>query len=287
MIAHVAAADEAKGRVVLELRSGRPSPVAIDGAFRVARAFSSEIESLFVVDENVIALASYPFAAEISYDGRARRTLTPPSVETGLRQLAALLERRIRRLAAELDVPFRARVMTSSPVAALAAACAERGPWNVIAFAEAIGAASGPHLAEVLEKVEGTTGLVLVGPNAVRVSGPVLILAESAEHLPAIIRTSERLAEVEAMPLKVLLIARGAENLVWLEAEARLALQEEPTVEIETLPDHRDSPEVIAEAVRRARPGFVVARFGGLAVPSEGSLAPILSGLECPLLIVR
>ena len=54
MIAHVAQAGEDRGRVVLHLQSGHPSAIALEAAVRIARAFQSEIESLFVEDEQLL-----------------------------------------------------------------------------------------------------------------------------------------------------------------------------------------------------------------------------------------
>ena len=59
MIAHVAAAGEDKGRVVLRLGAGVPaSDIALEAAVAVARAFQSEIESLFIEDRQLFELAS-------------------------------------------------------------------------------------------------------------------------------------------------------------------------------------------------------------------------------------
>ena len=69
MIAHVAEMGEDRGRVVLHLRSGRPSTVALEAAVRVARAFGSEIESLFVEDEQLFDCAAYGFVREVSLSG--------------------------------------------------------------------------------------------------------------------------------------------------------------------------------------------------------------------------
>ena len=59
--------------MVLHLRSGRPSTVALEAALRVARAFGSEIESLFVEDEQLFDCAAYGFAREVSLSGRQSR----------------------------------------------------------------------------------------------------------------------------------------------------------------------------------------------------------------------
>ena len=53
MIAHVASSGEDRGRVVLQLGSRTPNEVALNAAIRIARAFQSEIESLFVEDQQL------------------------------------------------------------------------------------------------------------------------------------------------------------------------------------------------------------------------------------------
>ena len=85
MITHVAEAGEGRGRVVLHLTQSAPNPVAIDAAVRVARAFQSEIESLFVEDATLLDIAAFPFACEISLSGRQRRDLSPEAVERQMR----------------------------------------------------------------------------------------------------------------------------------------------------------------------------------------------------------
>ena len=49
------------------------SAIALEAAVRVARAFRSEIESLFVEDEQLFDCASYGFVREVSLSGRASR----------------------------------------------------------------------------------------------------------------------------------------------------------------------------------------------------------------------
>ena len=82
MIAHVAQAGEDRGRVVLHLRSANPSAIALEAAVRIARAFQSEIESLFVQDEQLM-------------DGRVA---FDPSPQVGGGQRACLLVRSSDRL---------------------------------------------------------------------------------------------------------------------------------------------------------------------------------------------
>jgi len=43
----------------------------------------------------------------------------------------------------------------------------------------------------------------------------------------------------------------------------------------------------MAETLRRLRGGIVIGQYGGLLVPDEGDLRPLLAALECPLFLVR
>ena len=70
MIAHVASSGEDSGRVVLQLGSRTPSAVALSAAIIIAQAFQSEIESLFVENEQLLDCTSFSFVREVSLTGR-------------------------------------------------------------------------------------------------------------------------------------------------------------------------------------------------------------------------
>ena len=72
-----------------------PRPVARAAAIRVARAFHSEIESLFVEDSTLLDIAGLPFAREISLTGRQSRPLSAEVIERQMRQAAAAMMREI------------------------------------------------------------------------------------------------------------------------------------------------------------------------------------------------
>jgi hypothetical protein len=287
MIPHVAQAGEARGRVVLRLCSSNPNAVALEAAIRVAQAFQSEIESLFVEDLQLIELTGFSFAREISLTGRQSRAISAADIEREFRLAYAPLRRRIEALARAADVPVHQRVVRDEPVHALAAACAECGPWNVVALAEPFGSATSESLRRLFDMVADATGVILVGPRARRTAGPVIIAIEEVDRLPALVRTAERLARVTNGEIVILLIAEDEERLHWMESQARLVLGDRSDARIVPAELARGAPAVVAEALRRLDGGFVIAQFGGLAVPSEGDLRPLAAALLCPLFLVR
>lgn len=287
MIMHVAEAGEERGRVVLHSASGHASQIAIEAAVRIAQAFHSEIESLFVEDLQLYDMASYPFACEIAITGARRRDLSRDRMEQELRLCAQSLQRRIQTLAHTAGVPLRARIVRDDPIQALAKACAESGPWNVIALADTLAPGQGARLCELFANVAGTTGLMLVGPKARRTRGPIVAVVESADHLQPMLRAGERMSSVTGGEILLLLLSDSAGGDQWLEDQVRLALGDQSKVRLlHCIADH-GAPAALAEVIRRLHGGFVIGHFGGILVPAHGDLRDLVAALECPLFLMR
>jgi hypothetical protein len=287
MIMHVAEAGERRGRVVLHLASGHPNEIAIEAAVRIAQAFNSEIESLFVEDLQLYDLASYPFAREISLTRARQRPLSRDDIEREMRLCGQSLQRRVEALARAADVPLRAKVVRDDPVHALAKACAEDGPWNVVALADALAPGQGARLRDLFATVVGTTGLMLVGPNARRTRGQIVAVVETPEHLQPLMRAGERLAGVLGGELVVLLLSDSPSGDEWLDGQVRLALGDQSRVRLLHCRTDEGAPAALAEVIRRLNGGFVIGHFGGLLVPADGDLRDLVAALECPLFLMR
>ena len=287
MIAHVAETGEDRGRVVLHLRSAHPNTFAIEAALRIARAFGSDLESLFVEDEQLFDCAAYGFVREVSLSGRESRPLSPDAVMRDLHLAAQGARRQIETLARKAEVPLRCRVVRDEPLRALSIACAETGPWNVVALGEPFTGGNGAMLKQFLTEVAGSTGLVTVGPKARQVTGPVVVAIEDTAQLPDMLRAAERLAALDGVEIVLLLIAPDEEHLDQMDGEARLVVEAREDVRIQSAAVARGEAAVIAETLRRLRGGIVICQFGGLVVPDEGDLRPLASVLECPLFLVR
>ena len=287
MIAHVAESGENQGRVVLQLGTAHPSAIALEAAVRIARAFQSEIESVFVEDQQLFDCAAYGFVREVSLTGRRSRAVSADGMMRDLRLAAQAARRELEALARRAEVPLRCRVVRDEPLRALSIACAESGPWNVVALAEPFAGGNASLLKQMLVEIAGATGLVIVGPRARRVTGPAIVAVEDIERIPVLLRAAERLAALDGEPILLLLIAPDEEHLARMDGEARLVVGGREDVRIATAEVARGEAAVVAEALRRLAGGFVVCQFGGLVVPDEGDLRPLASVLECPLFLVR
>jgi len=287
MIAHVAQSGEDRGRVVIQIRSGHPSTVALEAAVRIAQAFGSDLESLFVEDEQLFDCAAYGFVREVSLSGRQSRVLSLDTMMRDLHLAAQGTRRQLEALARRAEVPLRCRVVRDEPLRALTIACAETGPWNVVALGEPFSAGNGGMLKQLLIEVSGTTGLVAVGPKAQRVLGPVVVAVEDTGQLPDMLRTAERLAALDGAEIVLLLVAPNEDELDRMDEGARLVVEAREGIRIQSAAVARGAAAVIAETLRQLKAGIVICQLGGLAVPDEGDLRPLASALECPLFLVR
>lgn len=288
MIAHVAEAGEGRGRVLLHVSAQTASPIALEAALLVARAFNSELESLFVEDETLFDIASFPFAREISLSGRESRALTPEMIECQCRSAATAIAKRIRLLAASAEVPLNVSVVRSEPISALASACAARGPWNVIALAEPMRTLDCEHLGRILASVPDTTGLIVVGPKARRSSGRIVGVVEDIGELDGVLKTARRLLAVSGeVRATLLLVADSDDEAQTMDDQVRLAIGPDDEVEVLRARIEPNEPAVAAELIRRLAAGFLVGRIGGYIFPASGPLRHLSAVLECPLLLIR
>jgi len=288
MIAHVAEAGEQRGRVVLKLGCLQPSKVALEAAIRVAQAFRSEIESLFIEEPAVYDAARLSFTREVSLSGRQSRDFTVESMAREMRHLAEQLIRQVDMLARTAEVPTRSIIVRDEPLKAMAEACRACGPWNVIALADCRMPRSGAEIRQLFDEVADTTGLLFVGPKARTSHGPVIVAIEDAERVEDLVRTASRLVLPETEPaMQLLLVADDETRLGELDGQVRLALGPKSELQILRAAPAHGSPLGPAETLRRLRGGFVIAELGRRLVPLSGDLGHLAAALECPILVVR
>lgn len=290
MIAHVAAAGEGRGRVVVHLApSGRISNAALEAAFLLARAFQSEIETVFVEDERVLALAQFPFAREIGLSGRTSRSLTLANVEAELANLASGLQRRVADMARRCEVLCSGRQGRGELVKVLAEACAEPGPWNALVLTAPPGDLDGGVLHRLFEEVSGTTGIVVAGRSAAAApaEGPIAALVEDVDDIPPLLRSAARLAIAPSQGLRLVLAAHSEAEAAWMEGQARLALGEGESVPMGALILAADGGRSAMHHLNSLKPRLVVARFARALGEVLATRPETLADLKCPLLLLR
>jgi hypothetical protein len=290
MIAHVAAAGERSGRVVLWLGgTAAASRFAIEAAMLLGQAFQAEVESIYVEDHQLFDLASFPFARIISPDGSAH-PLPQAVLERELRFAGAALHRQVAEAGKVADVPCHSRVVRDEPLRALARACAENGPWNVVIVGEPLAPGDAARLADLFERVRDTTGAVITGPLAARTQGPVLAVVEEFERLGPMLKAAQRLSAIAGGDVRLALVGDRRIELDWMEGEARLLcgdVTDSGVSQIDAVLAANDDPAPLAAVLQKHKPGFSLAQYGGRLIAPGIDLRPLTQVLECPLLLVR
>jgi hypothetical protein len=286
-VVHVAAADENRGRVVLLLGAAEPNRIAVEASLRVARAYQASLESLSIEHQHLLDVATHEGAREISLCGRERR---PLSVATFMRQFAyaaRTAERRIAGMARLADIPYRARTLRDTPLHALNRACAESGPWNVVAFADPLQARDHATLSDLMQDTAEVTGFVLVAPQARRTHGPIVIVLEDADRLQQLLRIGERLRADADEPLLLLLVADTEAAADAMDQTVRIALEDRSDVTVRMAANAHGDPNALAEVLRRLAGGFVIGQAGRGLLPRHAPWLALAQTLECPLFIAR
>ncbi len=288
MIAHVAEAGEDRGRVVVRMGEFVPaSPAAVAAAVHVARAFQSEVEGLFIEDPDVFSAASHAYVRVVTQTGRARINGSRVELELIAEKFSVAAQRQLAQAAQAAGVKFSARVVRESAVPALQAACAERGPWNIVAFAEPLSVSHhNAGLAAAFAQVWGTTGYLVAGPRALWRQGPIVLAVEDVDRLTGMVRAGQRLAGVHGDPIWLLPVGDDEIALDWLEGEIRLMLGEGSQIKMLPRPHFSGSGLLQRAALYDCAPRMVIARYGGVLLPAQNAVGPVAE-LGCPAFLVH
>jgi hypothetical protein len=288
MIAHLAAAHEGRGRVVVRLGEPVPSsPAVLAAAAHMARAFGSAIEGLFIEDVDTFVAASHLAANELSLFGHQRRHLEPQRLQQDVGHFGVAIQRELSQAAAKSGVAFEANVVRGDVLTALTRACDARGPWNMIAIGEPIATSTtAALLSAVAEHIVATTGVIAAARSAQWRSGPIVIALEDVTVLTGLVRAAQRMAAPFDDPVWLLPVGEDAIALDWLDSEIRLTMAGGTGVQLLAPVARNANPRAISMAIAACRPRLVLARMGGLVVPSDDAIAA-LSVIKAPVFLVR
>lgn len=287
MIAHVAEQGEDRGRVVLQVGpTAELSLAAVEAAVAVAQSFGSEIECVFVEDADLAESTRFGFVREIDSAGLEARLLSLPDIESGWQEAARTTQDRIGHMAGCSGVPFWRSTVRGRVETALADACAERGPWNLVALGSARTGPLTTRVGDLVANVRGTTGFVIAGPDAAGSDGPVIAIAESIDRVLPMWRTASRIAATTDCEVLLLVLDFGDDDGVSAGDQALLALTEDPQARVTLVTAGDLEPRQLAGRLCRSDPSLVILQYGGLAAPSDKGLDRLAFELDGAILVV-
>ncbi|MEQ1718684.1 MAG: hypothetical protein ABL907_22315 [Hyphomicrobium sp.] len=287
MMAHVAEASEQSGRVLLWVEPGQSEiDIAAECASRFAHAFNAEIETISFNADSLLRARMLPEKALAhvgSPDGVTAGVERSHVVQSliGTRQM-----RTIERAARRQGVPLLHTDVEGEALDRLAELCLSRGPWNVVVLTKTACEETATHISDIFANVSGATGIVAVPVRASYATGPIAVVVEDAERLPAMLRAASRLKGL-CSRVHLIIAADRRSDLNDLEAHVRLVTASHQGLVIEPPEPALGVAGALDETLRALKTSFVIACFGGTLLPSPRALARTMSVAAAPFLLVR
>jgi hypothetical protein len=285
-MAHVAEASEANGRVLYLLETGAcESAHSAGAAVRLAAAFNAEIEAVALNADAVARARLLPVTSLASTGG-------PPDVDALERaeaQSRIMIARQMKILteaARRAGVPSSQTSVSGDAVDQIDALCLARGPWNVVVLSGPVCEQTARIANSIFASVSGATGIVTAAPRCPHPDGPIAIVAEDADRLPAMLRAAGRLKGLCGR-VHLLLAADRRKDLNDLDTHVRLATGNHKGLVIEPPFPMLGIAGALDDTLRNLKPSFVIARFAGSLLPSPQVLARTVAVASAPFLLVR
>lgn len=283
MIAHVAEAAEASGRVLLWLDPGAVSmPQTFDASVRIASAYAADLETVVIDGPSACSIDGVPSAYVSLLGGVVGRSPVPLARDL----LAERQRREVGHLAARSLVSVTHASAGGDAIDRLAEMCLARGPWNIVAVSRPPSEELPGILSSILANVSGATGVVVAGRREIALGPDIAVVVEDAERLPSMLRAAERLVQPGGR-IHAMISAETASAYDDLDGQVRLV-----TANIRNCVHHTGGPDfgipgALDDVLFRMRPSFIIARFGGTLLGDTRALSRLLGLAPGPFLLVR
>lgn len=286
MIAHVAAAVEASGRVLLWLDPDvAVSRRALEAAVQVASAYAADVETVVMDGPSMADLNDIP-SAYLPVLGKGGRRGELGAVIDFRAQLADRQRRDVETLAHRAGVGITHVSAPGDPIDSLAEMCLLRGPWNIVV----LGRSPGPELAalisSILANVSGATGVIVAGRRECAASDDVAVIVEDLDRMPSMLRAAERLV-LGSGRIHVMIATETAADYREIDHQLRLLTAHDRRFQLVGGAPTFGVAGVYDETVFRLRPCFTIARFAGALPGQTRALMRLVSLSAGPLLLVR
>lgn len=286
-MAHVAEASESNGRVLFLMDTGAgDARQAASTAARFASSFNAEIEAVSFNSDAVGRARQLPVAcvktagADAGTVDLLERAQVHQDILTS-RQLKAIAD-----AAQRIGVPHFHTAVTGDPIDQIDGLCLSRGPWNVIVLAAPASEQTADAVSTIFANVSGATGIVAVPVRCPHETGPIAIVVEDAERLPAMLRAAGRLKGL-CSRVHMIVAADTRRELEALDTHVRLTTANHKGLVIEAPSPLLGVAGALDDTLRALKTSFIVARFGGVLLPNPQAMARTMAVASAPFLLVR
>jgi hypothetical protein len=285
-MAHVAEASEGNGRVLYLLEPGGADTAhSAAAAVRLAAAFNAEIEAVALNADAIERARLLP----VTTLAAAGAQVPVEALDRALTQSRIMLDRQMKVLseaARRASVACSRTAVNGETVDQLDALCLSRGPWNVVVLSSPVSEQTARVTSSIFANVSGATGIVAAAPRCPYPDGPIAIVVEDAERLPAMLRAAGRLKGLCGR-VHLLLACDRRKDLDDLDTHVRLATGSHKGLVIEPPLPMLGVPGALDDALRALKTSFVIARFAGSLLPSPQVMARTVAVSSAPFLLVR
>ena len=261
--------DAEQPRIVIGLDTSFVARETLSLAARLAASVDARLKGVFVEDDNLLSLASLPFAREVSFSDDVR-SMDPERMLRAMKAQAESVRRMLARIAAEAHVDWSFDVRRGRPLASLAASASSEDTLVIRAPGEAardvgrtVRAATREARADVLLVSRGA-GL----RSSLPVRAPAPRAAALQQVLPgrpiAVVDEGSSAGESCSAFAKTLAVRLGASFL--------------------HLPARGQGPAEIAAAARQAGAGLLVVNAAWLG--DDDDAAHLSAAAGCPVLLL-
>jgi nucleotide-binding universal stress UspA family protein len=262
-------------RIAIALGNEAPDARALDRIARLAAGMRAEMTGLFVEDIDLLHLAALPFAAEFSRFTQRHRPLHGAELERQLRIQAAAAQRALAAAAERAGVKWSFRVSRGSVVALLLQAAAE---MDLLAL--------GASRRILLRESDFGFAVQAAAHRALQAEAPdrpLVVVGDGTAPGKRALEVARQLADADARPLTVLLIAPDQQGVERLQREAAQQIGEQR-------PQYRQvvDPTVgtLLTTVRSENAAMLVLPASP-PVLETSAFKMLRENLSCPALLVR
>ena len=268
-------------RIVVAVDGSEHSLAAIDAAAALAAQLESELEALYVEDDDLLRLAELPCARVTSLVLLAREPMDRERMERQLRQQAERMEHSLRRRATALGVQVRFRRVRGRVCAEVQAAAATA---DLLSLGKAGGTLlSACGLGQTLQAALGAGRPLLVLESRPAGGEGLLAAFDGSPADERALALAAELARRTGSALHVLILARTPAEALDLGAEVEPWLETQGVAPEQMLYAWQDPAEAVPAAARRVRPALLLV---GLPGANDERAGQALARVRCPLLLV-
>ena len=250
-------------RILVTLDTSARGRAALEAAVRLALKTRAELQGLYVEDEDLVHLASLPFAREVDFASALSRQMHSANMERALRAAAEQAQQAFAKALGQLDLSWTFRIVRGAVTQASLAAVADEDLLVIGQQGRFPRAVAGDYF-----------------PRRRKDSGRVVAVFDGSPSAFRAIELAGNLAEQNSHVLTVLVLADDAEEV----AQRCLAWLQQHGIPAEVNQMLSVSQNAIIDYVRKWLPGvLLINRDSGFI--SDSLIHRLVNEFDCPLVL--